>query len=42
MSATDAVDAAVALHQAHGVPGEVVIDDVPALLQVHAFCKHVG
>jgi hypothetical protein len=30
--AADAVDAAVPLHQPHRVPGQVVVDDVPAVL----------
>jgi hypothetical protein len=32
----------VSLHQPHGVPRQIVIDDVAALLQVHALSQHVG
>jgi ribosomal protein L15 len=35
--AADAVDSAVALHEPHRVPRHVEVDDVPALLKVHAF-----
>ena len=42
MRAADAVDAAVALHQPHRVPRHVEVDDVAALLQVHALRQHVG
>ena len=40
--AADAVDAAVALHDAHRVPGQVVVDDVARLLEVDALGQHVG
>ena len=38
----DAVNAPVPLHQPHRIPRQVEVDDVPALLQVHAFGQHVG
>ncbi len=38
----DAVDAAVALHEPHRVPGQVVVDDVPGLLEVDALGEDVG
>lgn len=38
----DPVDTSVALHEAHRVPRQVVVDDVAGLLEVHAFGEHVG
>src|ERR1700722_3871951 len=38
----DAVDAAMALHQTHRVPRQVIVDDVAAILQVHAFSENIG
>ena len=38
----DPIDAAVALHEAHRVPGQVDADDVPGLLEVHALRQDVG
>ena len=40
--AADAVDAAVALDQADRVPGQVVVDDDAAVLEVLALGEHVG
>ena len=37
MIGADPVDAAVALYEPHRVPRQVVVDDVPGLLEVHAF-----
>ncbi len=39
---SDAVYATVALNQAHRIPWEIVVDDVPALLKVHSFGQDVG
>ena len=42
MARADAVDAPVALDQAHRVPRQVVVDDVAGLLQVDALGQDVG
>lgn len=39
---TDAVDSAVTLDQTHRVPRQVVVDDVPCLLEVDALGQHVS
>ena len=39
---TDPVDAPVPLHHPHRIPGQVVVDDPPRLLQVHPFRQDVG
>ena len=38
----DAVDPPVPLDEPHRVPRQVVVDDVPGLLEVHALGQHVG
>ena len=38
----DPVDPPVPLNEAHRVPRQVVVDDVPGLLEVHAFGQHIG
>src|ERR1019366_2550987 len=40
-AAADTVDAAVALNEPHGVPGEVIVDNVASLLKVHAFAQYI-
>ena len=42
MRAANPVHSAMALHQTHRIPWEVVVDDVAALLQIHAFGQYVG
>ena len=42
MGAANAVDATVSLDQADGVPGEVVIDDDAAVLEVLTLGQDVG
>src|SRR5579875_391557 len=42
MGATDAVDASMALHQAHRVPGQIVVDNIARLLKVHTFSQNIG
>jgi hypothetical protein len=37
MQTANSVDAAMALHQSHWIRGEIIVDDVPAVLQVHTF-----
>ena len=38
----DPVDASVPLHHPHRVPGQVVVDDPPRLLQVHPLREDIG
>src|SRR5690554_5560875 len=40
--APDAVDTSVPLDDAHRVPRQVVVDDLPGLLQVDTFRKHIS
>src|SRR5664279_4854995 len=42
MVAADAIDASEPLNQPHGVPVEVVIDDLVTVLKVETFGEHVG
>ena len=42
MFGADAVDAAKTLDETHGVPVQVVVDDVVAVLQVEALGEDVG
>src|SRR5579875_1280361 len=42
MRAANAVDASMALHQAHRIPGQIVVDNVARLLKVHTFSKDIG
>src|SRR4051812_36566507 len=42
MWASDAVNASMPLNKAHRIPGNVEIDNIPALLKVDALGQHVG
>ena len=42
MWTSDAVDAPMPLDEPHGVPWQVEIDDVPALLKIDALRQHIG
>src|SRR4051812_4024663 len=42
MRAADPVYTAMPLDQSHRIPRQVVVHDISALLQVHAFCQYVG
>lgn len=42
MFRTDAINATVALDQPHGIPWQVVVDDMARLLEVDALGQHVG
>ena len=42
MGTADTVDAPVALHESHRVPGQIVVDDPSALLEVHTLGQNVG
>src|SRR4051812_2316986 len=41
MWATDSVDTAMALYEAHRIPRKIVVDDVPRLLKVDAFRQYI-